>query len=177
MALWSVAILELKSSWNIWPKWCWKRNSWYLSTNVSPTSVTNIKIEEALRLTLNKSFAFFDISCRNDPTASQRKIMKIISVRYFTAIFKKPFTKLIEFFRLLILKSFKNLHFLAHFSSKSKIFQDHLKVGKHFYCTCIKYIFEINDSVSIIYKSFIWYIYLLRWIQLYFCYLLVFSSY
>ena len=123
--------------------------------NMSPTSVTNIKIEEALRLTLNKSFAFFDISCRNDPTASQRKIMKIISVRYFTAIFKKPFTKLIEFFRLLILKSFKNLHFLAHFSSKSKIFQDHLKVGKHFYCTCIKFIFEINDSVSIIYKSFI----------------------
>ena len=95
----------------IWRKWCWKQNSWYLSTNVSPTSVTNIKIQEALRLTLSKAFAFFDISCRNDPTASQRKIMKIISVRYFTAIFKKPFTKLIEFFRLLILKSFKNLHF------------------------------------------------------------------
>ena len=111
-------------------------NGFVISVNKCvTTSVTNIKMEEALRLTLNKSFAFFDISCRNNPTASQRKIMKIISVRYFTAIFKKPFTKLIEFFRLLILKSFKNLQiflFQHIFHQNRKYFRTTLRLESTF---------------------------------------------
>ena len=127
---------------------------------MSPTSVTNIKIQEALRLTLSKAFAFFDISCRNDPTASQRKIMKIISVRYFTAIFKKPFTKLIEFFRLLILKSFKNLHFLFKhiFHQNRKYFRTTLRLESTFIARAsslfLKLMIQCQSYTKVLYDIF-----------------------
>ena len=181
MALWSVAILELKSSWNIWPKWCWKRNSWYLSTNVSPKSVTQIRHQHqdrrSIKVNLEQVVRLFWHLLSQWPHGQSAKNYEDHKRPIFHRHFQETIYKADRIFPSLNFKIFQKSSFFAHFSSKSKIFQDHLKVGKHFYCTCIKYIFEINDSVSIIYNIFIWYIYLLRWIQLYFCYLLVFSSY